>query len=100
LPEEPTTVNAVVHLPLKPRDAAGAREATLAECVGQSVKRYLNDLGNSDADDLYNLFLREMELPLLREVMAWSEGNQSRAAQTLGMSRATLRKKLNAHGLL
>lgn len=93
-------MNAVVHLPLKPRDIPNSREATLAECVGQSVKRYLNDLGASGADDLYDLFLREMELPLLREVMAWSDGNQSRAAQTLGMSRATLRKKLNTHGLL
>jgi Fis family transcriptional regulator len=94
------TVSAVVHLPLKPRDLTGAREPTLAECVGQSVRRYLADLGSSEADDLYDTFLREIELPLLREVMAWADGNQSRAAQRLGLSRATLRKKLNAHGLL
>lgn len=93
-------MNAVVHLPVKSRDVEKAREVTLAECMGQSVRRYLDDLGASEADDLYALFLREMELPLLREVMSWADGNQSRAAQTLGMSRATLRKKLNAHGLL
>lgn len=93
-------MNAVVHLPLKPRDAANSREATLAECVAQSVRRYLDDMGSSEADDVYDLFLKEIELPLLREVMAWADGNQSRAAQTLGLSRATLRKKLNTHGLL
>lgn len=93
-------MNAVVHLPVKPRDNQSSREATLAECVGLSVRRYLTDLGNSEANDIYDLFLREMELPLLREVMAWADGNQSRAAQTLGLSRATLRKKLQTHGLL
>lgn len=93
-------MNAVVHLPLKPRNVDAVRETTLAECMALSVRRYLDDLGTSEANDLYALFLGEMELPLLREVMAWADGNQSRAAQTLGMSRATLRKKLTTHGLL
>lgn len=93
-------MNAVIQLPVKPRDNTTVREATLAESVGHSVRRYLEDLGACEADDLYALFLREMELPLLREVMAWADGNQSRAAATLGLSRATLRKKLHAHGLL
>jgi Fis family transcriptional regulator, factor for inversion stimulation protein len=92
-------VNAVVHLPLKARDPS-VRDATLADCVGQAVRRYLGDLGRSEADDLYELFLRELEQPLLREVMAWTDHNQSRAAQVLGISRATLRKKLQRHGLL
>ena len=93
-------MNAVVHLPLKPRDIATTREATLAECVGLSVRRYLDDMGASETHDVYALFLKEIELPMLREVMAWADGNQSRAAQTLGLSRATLRKKLHAHSLL
>ena len=44
--------------------------------------------------------IREVEGPLLREVMAFHEGNQSRAAAALGINRATLRKKLAQHGLL
>jgi Fis family transcriptional regulator len=93
-------VSAVVHLPLKSRPPDADRSAPLAECVGLAVRRYLQDLGSSQADDLYHLFLKEMEQPLLREVMAWADQNQSRAAQTLGISRATLRKKLQLHGLL
>lgn len=93
-------MSAVVHLPVKPRESGVAREATLSECVGHSVRRYLNDLGSCQANDLYDLFLQEMERPLLNEVMAWVDGNQSRAAQMLGLSRATLRKKLQTHGLL
>jgi Fis family transcriptional regulator, factor for inversion stimulation protein len=37
---------------------------------------------------------------LLREVLAFHDGNQSRAAAVLGINRATLRKKLAAHGLI
>jgi len=43
--------------------------------------------------------LREVETPLLREVLAWSSGNQSKAAAALGINRATLRKKLAALGI-
>ena len=43
--------------------------------------------------------LREIEPPLLREVMRHHDGNQSRAAATLGLNRATLRKKLRAYGI-
>jgi Fis family transcriptional regulator len=37
---------------------------------------------------------------MLREVMSWYGGNQSKAALALGINRATLRKKLSQHGLL
>jgi Fis family transcriptional regulator len=43
--------------------------------------------------------LQEVEAPLLREVLAWSRGNQSKAAAALGINRATLRKKLAIHSL-
>ena len=93
-------MNVVVQLPMKPRNAEVVPEAPLGECVSHSVRRYLSDLGPSEATNLYQLFLSEIELPLLREVMSWADGNQSRAAQSLGLSRATLRKKLQRHGLL
>ncbi len=72
----------------------------LREVVAQSVRRYLHDLDDHPADDLYDVVLREVEAPLLREVLRHCEGNQSRAAATLGLNRATLRKKLRDHGLL
>ena len=43
---------------------------------------------------------RVVEAPMLREVMSWYGGNQSKAALALGINRATLRKKLSQHGLL
>lgn len=74
--------------------------AALRDVVARAVRRYLHDLGDHPAGDLYEVVLREIELPLLREVMRHHDGNQSRAAATLGLNRATLRKKLRAHGIV
>jgi Fis family transcriptional regulator len=43
--------------------------------------------------------LREVEEPLFRAVMSYADGNQSRAAEILGINRGTLRKKLKEYGL-
>lgn len=75
--------------------------SALSECVSHTVRRYLADIGDTAcAEGLHALVLREVEVPLLREVLAFHDGNQSRAAVALGINRATLRKKLAAHGLL
>ncbi|MEO9078553.1 MAG: helix-turn-helix domain-containing protein [Rhodanobacter sp.] len=83
-----------------PVQSAGSQSA-LSECVSRTVLRYLADIGDTEcAEGLHALVLREVEVPLLREVLAFHEGNQSRAAVALGINRATLRKKLASHGLL
>ncbi len=75
--------------------------SALSECVGRTVRRYLADIGDTEcAEGLHAMVLREVEVPLLREVLAFHGGNQSRAAVALGINRATLRKKLATHGLL
>lgn len=79
---------------------AGSQSA-LSECVSRTVRRYLADIGDTEcAEGLHALVLREVEVPMLREVLAFHDGNQSRAAVALGINRATLRKKLASHGLL
>ena len=74
-------------------------QPALRECVARAVRRYLADLGSNDADDLYEVVLREVEAPLFAEVMRHCEGNQTRAAAALGINRATLRKKLRQYKL-
>ena len=71
----------------------------LREHVANSVRRYLRDLDGCDATGLYEIALRELEIPLFQEVLRHCDGNQSRAAQMLGIHRATLRKKLRDYGL-
>ena len=86
--------------------AAGKNESpacsALSECVSHTVHRYLTDIGDihCDGEGLFALVMREVEAPMLREVMAFHDHNQSRAAAALGINRATLRKKLTAHGLI
>ena len=73
--------------------------APLREHVANSVRRYLGDLNGSGAANLYEVALRELEIPLFSEVLQHCDGNQSRAAAMLGIHRATLRKKLKDYGL-
>ncbi|MEO6966925.1 MAG: helix-turn-helix domain-containing protein [Rhodanobacteraceae bacterium] len=87
--------------PLHPESNTESGASVLRDCVTRSVRRYLIDLdGTPCREGLFTLMLREVEAPLLNEVMGWCGGNQSRAAEALGINRATLRKKLLAHGLL
>ena len=74
-------------------------QPALRDCVARAVRRYLADVESEPTEGLHALVLREVESPLLREVLAWYNGNQSRAAAALGINRATLRKKLQQYGL-
>jgi Fis family transcriptional regulator, factor for inversion stimulation protein len=74
-------------------------QPALRECVARAVRRYLSDLDSQLPDGLFDLVMQEVEAPLLKEVLLWCRGNQSKAAVALGINRATLRKKLAAHGL-
>jgi Fis family transcriptional regulator len=50
--------------------------------------------------NIYRLVLDEVERPLLELMMRYTHGNQSKAAQCMGINRATLRTKLKRHNLL
>jgi Fis family transcriptional regulator len=91
-------VNASLSLRAEPAPTSQPQPA-LRDYVAKAVRRYLLDMGDSDAHELYDIVLREIEVPMLTEVMRHCDGNQSRAAATLGLNRATLRKKLREYGI-
>ena len=72
---------------------------TIEECVKSSLEDYFRDLRGTEPDGLHDMLVRAVEKPLLEVVMDRAEGNQSRAAQWLGLNRTTLRKKLLEHKL-
>ena len=72
----------------------------IEECVRASLEGYFRDLRGTEPDGMYDMLVRVVEKPLLDVVMARAEGNQSKAAQWLGLNRNTLRKKLIEHKLL
>ena len=67
--------------------------------VKEALERYFTALNGHAPGGLYELVLTEIERPLLEEVMRRTRGNISKAAQHLGLNRATLRKKLEKHGI-
>ena len=69
------------------------------DCVRRTLDQYFRDLGDQAPSDLHGLLVKSVERPLLQQVMSRAEGNQSLAAQWLGINRNTLRRKLTEHGL-
>ena len=68
-------------------------------CVRASLEQYFRDLHGAEPHSVYDMVLQAMEKPLLEVVMRQAEGNQSKAAQWLGINRNTLRRKLLDHKL-
>lgn len=72
----------------------------LCKCVRTTLSRYFRDLDGQQASGVYDMVLRQMERPLLEVVMEQAGGNQTLAADILGINRNTLRRKLTEHELL
>jgi Fis family transcriptional regulator, factor for inversion stimulation protein len=72
----------------------------LSAQVKQALELYFAQLKDYEPADLYNLVLGEVEKPLLAAVLEKYGYNQTKAAKVLGLSRSTLRKKLEQYGLL
>jgi Fis family transcriptional regulator len=71
----------------------------LRSLTEQALDSYFASLNGHAPGHLYDLVMREVEEPLFRAVLDYSAGNQSRAADILGINRGTLRKKLRVYGI-
>ena len=70
----------------------------LKDEVRKALNRYFNQLDQKNTPiNVYQLVLNEVEPPLLRSVMQFSNNNQSKAAKILGINRTTLRTKLKKY---
>ena len=72
----------------------------LEECIRESLETYFKDLRGVEPAAMYEMILDVVERPLLDVVMQHAQGNQSRAAEWLGINRNTLRRKLLDHKLI
>lgn len=75
------------------------KPTTLEQSVRDQLERYFDDLGDSRPRDMLAMVLNCVERPVLEVVLEKTQGNQSRAAEMLGITRSTLRRKLIAHNL-
>jgi Fis family transcriptional regulator len=90
-PHQPVTIGAAF---------ADGDDRPLHRCVENALDAYFAALDGEHASGLFDLVMTEVERPMLASVMRHVGGNQCRAAEVLGLSRGTLRKKLVQHGLL
>ena len=72
----------------------------LGKCVAYALEQYCRDLDGEKPCAVYDMVLRKVERPMLEVVLARAGGNQTLAAEILGINRNTLRKKLTEHQLL
>jgi Fis family transcriptional regulator len=75
------------------------KTASLQQVVKESVEQSFDDMRDETPQDLYNLFLSQVEPPLIRVVLTKCRNNKSKAADMLGMNRNTLRKKMSIYGI-
>ena len=65
-----------------------------------AVPMYVREAATAESGRLYRTVMTRIELPLLRQALELSGGNQLKAARLLGINRNTLRKRLRLLGLL
>ena len=65
-----------------------------------ALNQYFENLNGDRPGDLYDLVIGEVERPLFKAVLDFTDGNQSQAAGILGINRGTLRKKLRSYSLI
>lgn len=73
-------------------------ENEMARYVRQAIGDYFQALnGDEPLRPVYDMVIGCVEKPLIETVLHHSGGNQTRAAELLGLNRNTLRKKIQTH---
>ncbi len=74
-------------------------ENEIARCVRRAMDGYFRDLDGERPCAIYDMVISSVERPLIEVVLHRVSGNQTLAAQLLGMNRNTLRKKIKTYGI-
>ena len=95
------TMPATMHYSTKP-EIESHNQLPLADHVKKAVSTYFKNISDTGItpENLYEIVMAEVELPLLEATMKYTKNNQSKAAEVLGLNRGTFRKKLKHYGML
>ncbi|TMG96260.1 MAG: Fis family transcriptional regulator [Betaproteobacteria bacterium] len=69
----------------------------ICRSVEKSLEEYFRRLDGEQPHGIYNMVIANVERSLLALVMHRASGNQTQAADMLGMNRNTLRSKLSKY---
>ncbi|MDR0633491.1 MAG: Fis family transcriptional regulator [Azoarcus sp.] len=72
----------------------------IADAIVRTLEQYFHDLDGEKPTAIYDMVIKCTEKPMLKFVLERANGNQSTAAQLLGINRNTLHRKLVDHDLL
>jgi Fis family transcriptional regulator, factor for inversion stimulation protein len=75
------------------------KENEISACVRKTVSDYFKHLDGEKPCAVYDAVLESMEKPLIEVVLHQAGGNQTKAADILGLNRNTLRKKMSQYGI-
>ncbi|MFN9707545.1 MAG: helix-turn-helix domain-containing protein [Burkholderiales bacterium] len=76
------------------------QKKSVEECIRENLETYFKNLDGIEPGGMYDMMLKVVEKPLLETVMKHANGNQSRAAEWLGINRNTLHRKLLDYRLI
>ncbi|MEI7432060.1 MAG: helix-turn-helix domain-containing protein [Betaproteobacteria bacterium] len=76
------------------------RTNDISACISGALETYFADLDGEMPAPIYDMVLRSVERPMLEMVLRQANGNQTLAAEMLGINRNTLRKKLVEYKLV
>lgn len=82
-----------------PRKSQGNHNGSLCNQVREVMEKYFRDLDGHQPAEVYELILSQIEVPLFESVLDYTGGNVSRAAEILGLNRATFRSRLRKYDL-
>ncbi len=71
----------------------------LSDAINESLEDYFKHLDGQPPHAIYDMVLGCVEKPMLEFILNKVGGNQSKAAEILGLNRNTLRKKMAQYGL-
>ena len=77
-----------------------SRPNEIADSVHRTLDQYFRDLDGEKPSAIYEMVIRNVERPMLEFVLRQANGNQTVAAEMLGINRNTLRRKLTEYELL
>ena len=63
--------------------------------IASILKSYLDKHQGFLPQNLHEIIIKKVEIPLIQTILEQTGGNVSKAAKILGLSRITLRKKLS-----
>ena len=69
----------------------------IASCIRKAINKYLQDLDGEKPCHIYDMVIHSVEKPLIEEVIQHANGNQTKAAELLGINRNTLRNKIKQY---